>query len=67
MKEERLLTSEEIIEVLENAEEITKKLRGVGFAYACLDLRGFKSGSLNEGIFDEKKTEKDKNEGQIAL
>ena len=49
--------------VLANADLINKKFRDIGFAYTCLDLRGFKSGRLNEinGVFDEKQ------EKEIAL
>lgn len=33
-------------------EETEQKLRALGFRYVSLDLRGFRSGSMNEGIAD---------------
>jgi len=32
------------------AAEISKTLKGYGFKFVTLDLQGFRSGSLNEGI-----------------
>ncbi|MDD3642964.1 MAG: ATP-dependent sacrificial sulfur transferase LarE [Candidatus Krumholzibacteria bacterium] len=34
----------------EMRETILKRLEGLGFAYVAVDLRGFRTGSLNEGI-----------------
>lgn len=36
--------------VLERKEEITGKLKGLGFEYVTLDLEGFRSGSMDGGI-----------------
>jgi len=35
--------------------KIAWKLKGLGFAYVTLDLQGFRSGSMNEGIKKWKK------------
>jgi uncharacterized protein len=32
------------------AAEITQTLKGFGFKFVTLDLQGFRSGSLNEGV-----------------
>lgn len=52
--------------VLAHADLINKRFREIGFAYACLDLRGFKSGRLNEQI-DGVMNENKKQEKEIAL
>ena len=31
-------------------EQVTKRLKEIGFSYVTLDLQGFRSGSLNEGV-----------------
>lgn len=36
--------------VMERREEITHKLKGLGFVYVTLDLEGFRSGSMDVGI-----------------
>ncbi len=43
----------DFLAVLEHGDEITKRIREIGFAYVCLDLRGFRSGSLNEVVVHE--------------
>lgn len=39
--------SENFSEVLEKKEEIVKNLKKYGFFYICLDLEGFRSGSMD--------------------
>jgi uncharacterized protein len=39
----RLLTDE-------TAMEVTRALKGLGYTYVCLDLDGYRTGSMNEGI-----------------
>jgi uncharacterized protein len=51
---------EEFPLVLEHREAIERDLRALGYRYVTLDLKGFRSGSLNEGL----KTGKPKNEPQ---
>lgn len=41
---------EDLARVLEHREKITDHVRQQGFTYVALDLQGFRSGSLNEGI-----------------
>ncbi len=36
--------------VLMNREQITQYLKEIGYSYITLDIRGFRSGSLNEGL-----------------
>ena len=43
--------------VVELRETIVPAIKALGFAYVTLDLRGFRSGSMNE-VLDSKKTEK---------
>ena len=33
--------------LLERAEEVVEKIRGLGFSYVTLDLEGFRSGSMD--------------------
>ena len=40
----------ELSRVLEHREKIDQDLRGYGFAYVSLDLRGYRTGSMNEVI-----------------
>ncbi|WP_373895537.1 ATP-dependent sacrificial sulfur transferase LarE [Virgibacillus sp. CBA3643] len=42
------VTSEEISKLLEHREEIQLKLESLGFNYVSLDLRGYRTGSMNE-------------------
>jgi uncharacterized protein len=41
---------EEIPLVIEHRESIERELRALGYRYVTLDLKGFRSGSLNEGL-----------------
>jgi uncharacterized protein len=36
--------------VLENASEVIKKLRELGYTYVALDLMGYRTGSMNETL-----------------
>ncbi len=40
----------EVARLLENRETIDRELKKLGFRFVTVDLRGFRSGSLNEGI-----------------
>ena len=40
--------SDEFGAILAHREEITAKIKAVGFTYVTLDLNGYKTGSLNE-------------------
>ena len=42
--------SEDFPHVLAEREAIDAALRALGYRYVTLDLRGFRSGSLNEGL-----------------
>lgn len=44
---------EEMGVVMEQAETIVQQFRAIGFRFVTLDLAGFRSGSLNEGILHE--------------
>ena len=35
----------------EVAETIVRELKAAGYRYVSLDLRGYRTGSLNEGLF----------------
>ena len=41
---------EEFPRVLEQREQIDRALRAAGYRFVTLDLRGFRSGSLNDGV-----------------
>jgi len=41
--------------VMKERERIVEKLQGLGFKYVTVDLRGFRSGSLNELLTEEEK------------
>lgn len=43
--------------VMKEQARIVEKLQGLGFKYVTLDLRGFRSGSLNELLTEEEKRE----------
>lgn len=44
----------EFEQVIANREELTRELRAVGYRFVTLDLEGFRSGSLNEGVETKK-------------
>lgn len=49
------VADEDVPRVLERRREIAAKLKSLGFAYAALDLLGYRTGSLNETLSDEVK------------
>ena len=46
------LVAEEFSRAIEHREEVEQQIRATGFRYVALDLGGFRSGSLNEGLID---------------
>ncbi len=46
------VTPEEITELVEHRDKIQLKLTSLGFAYVSLDLRGYRTGSMNEELPD---------------
>ena len=44
------IPAEDFDKLLHNSENINQKLKEIGYSYITLDIRGFRSGSLNEGI-----------------
>ena len=42
-------------QVIACREELTREIRAVGYRFVTLDLEGFRSGSLNEGMHTDKK------------
>lgn len=46
---------EDFSRLLEHREELTEALQRLGYRYVTLDLKGFRSGSLNEGLDTERK------------
>jgi uncharacterized protein len=36
--------------ILDNSEKITKYFKELGFKYVTLDIEGYRTGSLNEGL-----------------
>ncbi|GAB3061193.1 ATP-dependent sacrificial sulfur transferase LarE [Virgibacillus ainsalahensis] len=42
------VTPEEITKLMEHSEEVQLKLQSLGFAYVSMDLRGYRTGSMNE-------------------
>ena len=45
--------------LLEHAQEIAKRIRSLDFSYVTLDLEGFRSGSMDIGLFQEYGKEKE--------
>lgn len=48
------VTPEEIIELLKHRNQIQLKLTGLGFNYVTLDLRGYRTGSMNEVLSESE-------------
>jgi pyridinium-3,5-biscarboxylic acid mononucleotide sulfurtransferase len=40
----------DFIKIIHHAEDITEQLKDLGFTYITLDLKGYRTGSLNEGM-----------------
>ena len=49
------VTPEEISLVLQHREEINEKLMALGFNYVSVDLRGYRTGSMNEVLLESEK------------
>lgn len=47
------VTPEEITELVKHRDQIQLKLTSLGFAYVSLDLRGYRTGSMNEELSEE--------------
>lgn len=45
---------EHMLQILENKKEVVSYLKGLGYTYITLDLEGFRSGSMDQNIFDTK-------------
>ncbi|HGE71910.1 TPA: ATP-dependent sacrificial sulfur transferase LarE [Candidatus Poribacteria bacterium] len=45
--------SEEIVELINNKEEVVSFFNDIGFLYISVDLKGYRQGSLNEGVKNE--------------
>lgn len=48
---------EKLSQVFEHADEIVKKFKDLGFKYVNIDLEGYRSGSMDEVVDDNLKTE----------
>lgn len=44
------VTPEEIVELVQQRDQIHMKLKALGFTYVSLDLRGYRTGSMNEEL-----------------
>ena len=44
------LSAEELMKALELRVEIESRIKACGYRYVAIDLGGFRSGSLNEGV-----------------
>ena len=44
-------------QVFEHADDIVKKFKDLGFKYVNIDLEGYRSGSMDEVVDDDLKTE----------
>jgi len=40
----------EIIEVIDSGDKLIRRLKNIGYKYICLDLEGYRTGSLNETL-----------------
>lgn len=49
------ILSSEFALAVEESDEIDRRLREIGYRYCSLDLRGFRSGSLNEALSSEQR------------
>ena len=49
------LTPEDFLAFIEKKELVIKEFRNLGFSYVTLDLEGFRSGSMDEGLSEEEK------------
>ena len=49
------LTPEDFIAFIEKKDQVIKEFKNLGFSYVTLDLEGFRSGSMDEGLSEEEK------------
>lgn len=49
------LTPEDFMAFIEKRDQVIKEFRNLGFSYVTLDLEGFRSGSMDEGLSEEEK------------
>lgn len=49
------LTPEDFMAFIEKREQVIKEFKNLGFSYVTLDLEGFRSGSMDEGLSEEEK------------
>lgn len=49
------LTPEDFMAFIEKRDQVIKEFKNLGFSYITLDLEGFRSGSMDEGLSEEEK------------
>ncbi|MBZ2386354.1 ATP-dependent sacrificial sulfur transferase LarE [Anaerococcus murdochii] len=49
------LTPEDFMAFIEKKDQVIKEFKSLGFSYVTLDLEGFRSGSMDEGLSEEEK------------
>lgn len=49
------LTPEDFMAFIEKKDQVIKEFKNLGFSYVTLDLEGFRSGSMDEGLSEEEK------------
>lgn len=49
------LTPEDFMAFIEKKDQVIKEFKNLGFSYITLDLEGFRSGSMDEGLSEEEK------------
>ena len=49
------LLDEDIEGALNSRDDISKKLKSIGFLYTTIDLDGFRSGSMNDMLMEKKR------------
>jgi uncharacterized protein len=47
---------EKIGALVDKREQVQRKLQELGFAYVSIDLEGYRTGSMNETLSEEKET-----------
>ena len=46
---------EDFMAFIEKRDQVIKEFKNLGFSYITLDLEGFRSGSMDEGLSEEEK------------
>lgn len=49
------LTPEDFMAFIEKRDQVIKEFKNLGFSYVTLDLEGFRSGSMDDGLSEEEK------------